>query len=95
VLIFLLPNYNRKPVNLVFGAACAVIGVIFNRWNITVSGLFVPVSYSPGTLYKLLPGNYFPSLVEWGIALGIIGYALLLLTLGLRFLPLFPKESHN
>jgi molybdopterin-containing oxidoreductase family membrane subunit len=93
VLIFLLPNLNRKPVNLVLGAACAVIGVIVNRWDITVSGLFVPVSYSPGTIYQLAPGHYFPSLVEWSVGLGIIGYGLLMLTLGVRYLPLFPKAK--
>ncbi len=95
VLIFLLPRYNRKPSYLVIGAACAVIGVIFNRWNITVSGLFVPVSYSPGTLFHLPPGNYFPSLVEWGVVVGILGYALLMLTLGVRYLPLFSRDQPN
>ena len=93
VLIFLLPSLNRKPVNLVAGAVCAVIGVVINRWNVTVSGLFVPVSYSPGTLYHLPAGEYFPSTVEWAVGLGIIGYALLLLTLGIRYLPLFPKPK--
>jgi len=93
VLIFLLPSLNRKPINLIMGAACAVIGVVVNRWNITVSGLFVPVSYSPGTIYQLAPGQYFPSLVEWAVGLGIFGYALLMLTLGIRYLPLFPKTK--
>jgi len=93
VLIFLMPRFNRNPVNLVAGAACAVIGVIVNRWNVTVSGLFVPVSYSPGTLYQLPAGEYFPSSVEWAVGLGIIGYALLLITLGIRYLPLFPKPK--
>jgi Ni/Fe-hydrogenase subunit HybB-like protein len=95
VAMFLLPNYNKKPLNLVFGTACAVIGVIINRWNITVSGLFVPVSYSPGTTYHLPPGQYFPSLVEWSVVLGIVGYALLMLTLGLRFLPLFSEAKQQ
>jgi len=90
-ILFLVPRYNKKPINLVVGAGFAVLGVIVNRWNVTVSGLFVPLSYSPGTLYQLEPGRYFPSLVEWGIALGIIGYALLMLTLGVRYLPIFAK----
>jgi len=93
VLIFLLPTLNKKPTNLVFGTACAVLGVIINRWNITVSGLFVPVAYSPGTLYQLPPGQYFPSIAEWAIGVGIIGYMMLMLTLGIRYLPLFPKNE--
>ncbi|MEW5869789.1 MAG: NrfD/PsrC family molybdoenzyme membrane anchor subunit [Chloroflexota bacterium] len=92
-ILFLTPRFNRNPANLVLGAGLAVLGVIINRWNVTVSGLFVPLAYSPGVLYELPPGSYFPNLTEWGIALGIIGYALLMLTLGVRFLPLFEAQS--
>jgi molybdopterin-containing oxidoreductase family membrane subunit len=95
VLLFLLPSLNKKPTNLVLGTACAVLGVIVNRWNITVSGLFVPVAYSPGTLYQLPPGQYFPSIAEWAIGIGIIGYMMLMLTLGIRYLPLFPKHEES
>lgn len=93
-IIFLVPRFNKNPLNLVFGAMLAMAGVIINRWNVTVSGLFVPLAYSPGTQFQLPPGNYFPNIVEWGIAIGIIGYALTMLTLGVRYLPLFRKEEH-
>jgi len=36
---------------------------------------------------------YVPSLVEIAVALGIIGYALLAYTLGVRYLPLFPIDD--
>jgi molybdopterin-containing oxidoreductase family membrane subunit len=94
-ILFLTPRFNRNPGYLVIGALLAVSGIIINRWNVTVGGLFVPLSYSPGTLYKLEPGRYFPGLPEWGILIGIIGYCLALLTLGLKYLPLFPKEEHS
>ena len=94
-VLFLTPRFNKNPGYLVIGAIFAVIGIIINRWNVTVGGLFVPLSYSPGTLYQLQPVKYFPALVEWGIALGIIGYALTMLTLGVRFLPLFGKDEHS
>jgi molybdopterin-containing oxidoreductase family membrane subunit len=93
--MFLVPRFNRNPALLVLGGFSAMIGIIINRWNVTVSGLFVPLAYSPGTQYVLPPGNYFPNLVEWGIAIGIIGYALLMLTLGVRYLPLFKKEEEH
>jgi len=95
VIIFLVPRFNRNPANLVLGAGLAVIGLVINRWNVTVSGLFVPLSYSPGTLYQLDPGNYFPNVTEWGVAVGVIGYGLLMLTLGALFLPLFVKEKDH
>jgi Ni/Fe-hydrogenase subunit HybB-like protein len=52
------------------------------------------LAFTPGTIYKLPSGNYHPALVEWGIAIGVIGYALTMLTLGIRFLPLFGKKEH-
>ncbi|MGE5124503.1 MAG: NrfD/PsrC family molybdoenzyme membrane anchor subunit [Acidobacteriaceae bacterium] len=94
-VLFLTPRFNRRPVNLVIGTFFAVIGILINRWNVTVGGLFVPLSYSPGTLYQLQPGKYFPAIPEWGIAIGIIGYALAMLTLGIRFLPLFTSQEHS
>ena len=100
IILFLVPRFNRNPRNLVIGALCAVIGLIFNRWDITVTGLYVPLSFSPGTTYQLSPGFYWPGLVEWGVAIGILGYALFMLTLGIRFLPLFgdkaqPSSGHG
>jgi molybdopterin-containing oxidoreductase family membrane subunit len=94
-IFFLTPRFNRNPVFLVLGGILAVMGIIINRWNVTVSGLFVPLAYSPGTQYVLPPGQYFPNLVELGVAVGIIGYALLMLTLGVLFLPLFSKNEHD
>ena len=95
IILFLHPRLNRRPAALVMGALMAVAGVIMNRWNVTVSGLTVPLSYSPGTQYVLPAGTYWPSLAEWGVVVGIIGYALMMLTLGVKFLPLFNKEEQH
>jgi molybdopterin-containing oxidoreductase family membrane subunit len=94
-ILFLTPRFNRNPGYLVIGAILAVIGVVINRWNVTVGGLFVPISYSPGVLYELAPTKYFPGLPEWGVAIGVIGYGLALLTLGARYLPLFSSAEHS
>ncbi len=92
-IFFLVPRFNRRPLFLVIGAGLAVMGVIVNRWNVTVSGLVVPLTYSPGVLYTGNVGSYFPNLPEWGVAVGIIGYAFLMLTLGVIFLPLFNLQN--
>jgi Ni/Fe-hydrogenase subunit HybB-like protein len=93
VILFLVPRFNRNPLNLILGSGLAALGIVFNRWNITVSGLIVPLSYSPGIEYQLDPGVYSPSLVEWGVVIGVIGYALLTFTLAIRFLPIFRQET--
>lgn len=96
-IFFLAPRFNRRPIFLVVGAFAAMFGIIASRWNVTVSGLTVPLAYAPGVEYHAPAGSYWPSLAEWGIAVGVLGYALLLLTLGLRYLPLFKSgdEAHG
>lgn len=95
VIFFLNSYFNKRPAFLVLGAFLAMIGIVVNRWNVTVSGLMVPLSYSPGTEYVIPAPTYWPSLHEWGIAVGVIGYALFMLTLGVKFLPLFSKDEHH
>jgi molybdopterin-containing oxidoreductase family membrane subunit len=92
-LLFLVPRFNRNPANLVLGGLLAALGVVVNRWNVTVSGLIVPLTYSPGVGIQLQPGSYTPSLTEWGVAVGVIGFALLAFSLGVWLLPLFPHRS--
>lgn len=92
-IFFLVPRFNRKPPYLVLGTMMGVVGILFNRWNITVSGLIVPLAYSPGVLYRPEAVSYWPNLVEWGVGVGIVGYILLMLTLGIRFLPLFKHQE--
>jgi Ni/Fe-hydrogenase subunit HybB-like protein len=91
-VIFLSSRFTRNPALVVLGAFLAVLGIIINRWNVTVSGLFVPLVYSPGMLFRPEPVRYFPNLYEWGLVVGILGYMLLVVTLGVRYLPLFQKE---
>jgi molybdopterin-containing oxidoreductase family membrane subunit len=92
-ILFINKRFSSNPANLVLGAGLVFIGIVVNRWNVTVSGLFVPLSYSPGVLYQLPAGTYFPNLVEWGIAALIVGYALMMITIGVKFFPLFEKEE--
>ena len=92
VLMFLVPRFNQNPANLVLGGLLAALGLVINRWNVTVSGLIVPLTYSPGAGVQLLPGSYTPSLTEWGVAIGVVGYALLAITLGVWLLPLFKTQ---
>ncbi len=93
-ILFLVPHFNKSQVYAVIGALSAMIGIVVHRWNVTVGGLFVPLSYSPGTLYTLPAGTYFPSLYEWGVGLLVIGYALTVVTLAVWLLPLFDRHEH-
>jgi molybdopterin-containing oxidoreductase family membrane subunit len=92
VILFLTPSLRRRPSALFLGAALATAGIVIHRWNVTVSGLVVPLAYAPGVVTAAAPRAYWPSVTEWGIALGVVGYALLMFTLGARFLPLFDRQ---
>ena len=93
-MIMLTPRLRRQDVWVVVAGLLAVVGIIVNRWNVTLSGLVVPMDWSPGAAELFPVREYVPALSEWGVAIGVLGYALIMLTLGLKFLPLFPK-SHE
>lgn len=94
-IILLSPRVRRQDAWLVVAAVLAIAGIVVNRWNVTLSGLVVPMDWSPGAAELFPVRSYTPSWEEWGVAIGVVGYALLMLTLGLKFIPFFPKEGHG
>ncbi len=93
-LILLLPNLCKRRGLVMVALSLVVAGVVLNRWNITLSGLVAPPAWSPGVLGNVVAVSYFPSMIEIGVALGIIAYALLGFTLGVRYLEIYPKGGH-
>lgn len=93
VVIFLYPPLRRNDRALIVGLGLAVVGLVVNRWNVTLSGLVVPPEWSPGILGNVVAAAYFPSWIEISVTIGIIGYALLAFTLGVKHLPLYPAAK--
>jgi len=79
---------RETPRLLGLGAFLSMAGVVFNRMNVVVFGMQLK-----GALPQLGPQPYFPSLVEWGISLGLIAATIFLFGLGVRHLPVLPKEE--
>lgn len=92
-LILLLPNLCKRRGLVMAALGMVVTGVVVNRWNITLSGLVAPPEWSPGVLGNLVAVSYFPSWVEIGVAMGIVAYALLGFTLGVRYLAIYPQSE--
>ncbi len=90
-IIFLWPRTRRNPYALVLAGVLSIFGVVVYRWNMTLAGFVVPMDWSPGTADVFGVSTYEPSLVEWGVAVGIVSYSWLLWSLGARFLNLYPK----
>lgn len=81
VIILLVPRFRRNDQVLLLGLGLAV------------AGLIAPPQWSPGVLGNVIAAPYFPSLTEVAVSVGVLGYALLAFTLGVRYLPLFPHKD--
>jgi molybdopterin-containing oxidoreductase family membrane subunit len=94
-VILLTPALRKRDGLVMMAAVLVIAGIVVNRWNVTLSGLIVPLDWSPGVADVFPVNAYRPSWVEWGVASLVIGYVLLAFTLALRFLPFFPRESSH
>ncbi|EMA65200.1 NrfD/PsrC family molybdoenzyme membrane anchor subunit [Halorubrum kocurii] len=77
-------SWRRTPAVMVLAGLSVVVGIVAVRFNIVVPAQVMPV------MEGLPHGSYFPTLVEWGTSVGMIGVGLLLYTLGAETLPLTP-----
>ena len=92
-VIFLWPRLRRNRYMLMLACLMVIGGVVVYRWNMTLSGFVVPLDWSPGVADVLPVNSYAPSLVEWGVAIGILAYSWLAFTLGVRYLNLYPEAT--
>lgn len=94
-IILLSPRLRRNDGALGLALLLAIMGLVVNRWNVTLSGLIAPPNWSPGVLGNMVVATYIPSWTEVAVAAGIVGYALLAFTLGMHYLPLFPASRQK
>lgn len=98
VIILLYQPLRRNDTALMSGLALIILGLIVNRWNVTLSGLVAPPEWSPGVLGNVVAASYFPTWIEIAVSLGVLAYGLMGFTLGARFLPIFSRkraEAHS
>lgn len=67
---------------LLVAAICIVIGIIGVRFNIVVPSLVVPV------FHELPWGDYFPTMKEWMVSIGVVSMGLLIYSFGELLLPI-------
>ena len=85
----------QKDRMAMIALALIVMGVVINRWNVTLSGLIAPPQWSPGIIGNVVVASYLPSLPEIAVAIGIAGYALIGFSLGVKHLPIYPHVEGN
>jgi molybdopterin-containing oxidoreductase family membrane subunit len=91
IILFVRP-LRRNDKALMVALTLIIVGVIVNRWNVTLSGLVAPPQWSPGVLGNPIAVSYFPSLTEVAVAAGVLAYGLLAFTIGIRYLPIFNTQ---
>jgi formate dehydrogenase iron-sulfur subunit len=74
-------------------AFLAVAGVAYNRMNVVLFAMNFR-----GRMPWEAPESYVPSIVEWGVSIGLIAATIFLFGLAARKMPVLPKvqpvESH-
>ena len=106
-VIAFTPKLRTNPL-IVVAAVLAIVGIFCKRVQLLVGGFQIPNLDLPavvsgpaltdaGAALQSAGGAmvYFPSLLEFGVTLGVVGLGALLLLLGLKFLPLKPVEKSH
>jgi menaquinone reductase, integral membrane subunit len=85
-LVLLTPRFRAHRAWLVSAAALACLGVVLNRFVMTVQTLAVPTLSFDRFL------SYTPSWQEVGTFLAVVAYGVLVYSFSFRYLRLFPEE---
>ncbi|NQS91203.1 MAG: polysulfide reductase NrfD [Chloroflexi bacterium] len=94
-IILLNIQLRKNDLYTMLALGSIIMGVTVNRWNVTLSGLIAPPHWSPGVLGGVLSASYLPTWNEIIVSLGIIAYALLAFSFGVKYLPIFPKDGET
>lgn len=96
-LIIIFSRAGRSPVWVGIAAILIVIGVIGVRWNIVVPQLSVTGFEGITEFFQdsRLSTTYAPSIIEWGSSIGILGFIMIIFSLGYRKLPLINKTEEE
>jgi len=81
IILFSMPSVRQSRRVLFWSAALVIIGLILNRFNVTILGL------------EMRPGfSYFPHWMEFAITAGLIADSLIIIWLANRFLPIAHRK---
>ena len=93
-LILLARKSLRQRADVLFVASLlAVLGVAYNRMNVVLFAMAFR-----GRMPWVAPESYAPSIVEWGVSIGLIAATIYLFGLAARHMPVLsraePSEGH-
>jgi len=86
--IFILIIANKKQgtgSGIIFGHLLVIGGVLLNRFNVSISGLY--------GFQSALGSSYFPSVIEFLITLALVALGIFIFKLTAKYLALFPETK--
>jgi formate dehydrogenase iron-sulfur subunit len=86
-------SLRQRPGMLFAGSLLAVLGVAYNRMNVVLFAMTFR-----GRMPWDAPESYIPSIVEWGVSIGLIAATIFLFGVAARLMPVLtkaqPREAH-
>ena len=79
---------RQRPDVLFVASLLTVVGVAYNRMNVVIFAM----TWN-GRMPWVAPESYMPSIVEWGVSVGLIAATIFLFGLAARYMPVLPKEQ--
>lgn len=106
-VVCFVPRLRTNPL-IVVASLLAIVGIFCKRVQLLVGGFQLPNLDYAGPMTSLSVTNwtegmagayqgmvYFPTPLELGLALGVLGLGALMLLVGLKYLPLKPTEQSH
>jgi formate dehydrogenase iron-sulfur subunit len=88
-LALLARSSTRSQPRLLFaGAFLTTLGIVFNRVNVVLLAMNLR-----GSMPQVSPETYSPTLIEWGVSVGLIALTIFLFGLAARLMPVLPKQQ--
>ena len=99
---------EKMSVRTAYGVLASIVGIFCKRVQLLVGGFQIPnldyagpmtqdaaTDWASGMAGIYQGMVYWPTPLEFGVALGVIGLGALMLLLGLKYLPLKPTERSH
>jgi formate dehydrogenase iron-sulfur subunit len=88
IALFARASLRRRPTVLFAGSLLTVTGVVLNRIDVVLLAMNLK-----GPMPQIAPASYSPTVFEWGVSVGLIAASIFLFGLGVRLMPILPKEK--
>ncbi len=94
-LVLMVPSAGTRPGRLALAGALVAIGCAGTKQNLVLAGLSVPEfrALPEAFVHPRLSTSYFPSPMEWLVAIGVLGAAALAFLLAVEFLPFLRSDE--